>query len=165
MKITSYDMILNAEGLPCLSVSDVSEYDGDAMLGSPKTAASMLRQCFRAGELAEEHVWLLCLDARGQLTAVSDVSHGGYSESLVDPRPIYTRALLLGAAHIILAHNHPSGDPSPSRYDIDASKRMEDAGKMLGCRLVDFLVVSRERHYSFIEHGMVLNGKEHADAG
>ena len=155
VKITSYDMVLDAEGLPSLSVSNVSEYDGDGKLDTPAKTASMLRQCFRAHELAEEHVWLLCLNAKGNLTAVSDVSHGGYSESLVDPRPIFTRALLLGASHIILAHNHPSGDPTPSRCDIDASRTVDEAGKMLGCRLIDFLIVCRDRYCSFSEQGMI----------
>lgn len=76
-------------------------------------------------EAAEEYVYTLALDNKNKATGLFEISHGTVSSSVISPREIYIRALLLGASSIILFHNHPSGDVTPSKDDILVTKRVK----------------------------------------
>lgn len=105
------------------------------------------------GRTAREHLILILLDARQQVTGLHTVSMGTLTASLVHPREVYQAAILGTAAAIIIAHNHPSGDPSPSQEDCQATKRLAQAGELLGIPLVDHVIVCAGGYYSFHEHG------------
>lgn len=156
MMVRSYDMMIDTEGLPSLSVSNISEYKGK-MPSDPKGFVDLLIACFNADRLAEEHAWLLALNCKGKLIAISDVSHGGYCQSLIDLRPIFTRALILGASHIIIAHNHPSGDPDPSKEDYKTAERLVEAGALLDVGLIDFLIIGKDSYCSFNDKNYIHN--------
>ncbi len=107
-------------------------------------------------EASEEYVYLLCLNCKGMITAVHEVAHGVLSECPMSSRAIYTRALLSNAASIIIAHNHPSGDPSPSQEDIDTTKRIQKAGSLLEIPVVDHLIIASDSsYYSFKENELI----------
>ena len=107
-------------------------------------------------EASEEYVYLLCLNSKGLITAVHEVAHGVLSECPISSRSIYTRALLSNAASIIIAHNHPSGDPSPSQADIDATKKVRESGALLDIPVLDHLIIASDSSYfSFKENGMI----------
>ena len=89
------------------------------------------------------------LDARQHISQVELVALGSLNAVNIHPREIYRRAVIEGAASIILAHNHPSGEVDPSEDDIHTTRRLHEAGEVLGIPLLDHLVVSLTAFYSF----------------
>ena len=102
-----------------------------------------------------EEFWALYLDAKGRLLHESRISQGTLTSSLVHPREVFAPALLHRAASVVVAHNHPSGDPEPSREDVATTNRLRKSGKLLGIELVDHIVVGLGRYYSFLETGNI----------
>jgi DNA repair protein RadC len=97
----------------------------------------------------EERFGLLALNARGSLLAERILSQGTSSGTLIGPREFYREALRYGAVTAVAFHNHPSGDPAPSREDILLTRRLRTAGEALGVPLGDHIVVGREHFHSF----------------
>jgi DNA repair protein RadC len=124
--------------------------DPKLLFDSPTNVFDFLRE--KIGKEKKEHFAVLCFDTRNNLI-VNDVSIGTLNASLVHPREVFNQAILNNAAHVIVAHNHPSGDPSPSKEDIITTKRLVDAGNILGISLVDHLIVSKTSFYSFKKMG------------
>ena len=91
--------------------------------------------------LRKEHFVTLLLNARNQLISREDIAVGTLNSSLVHPREVFAPAIASSAASMILAHNHPSGDVTPSREDIELTRRMKQAGEILGIEVVDHLIV------------------------
>ena len=104
---------------------------------------------------AEEHAVVLLLDARHQLIAISQVSSGGVSGTVVDPKVVFRAALLTNSSGMIFAHNHPSGDAAPSPEDLAMTRRLTEAGEVLGCPLLDSLVIGDGRYYSCRDNGVL----------
>ncbi|MBT3601745.1 MAG: DNA repair protein RadC [Candidatus Latescibacteria bacterium] len=110
-----------------------------------------------AGMLADikdhrkEHFIALFLNARNQVICREDVSVGSLNASLVHPREVFAPAVGSAAASVILAHNHPSGDVTPSREDIELTRRMVQAGDIMGIEVLDHLIVGAERFLSMKE--------------
>lgn len=100
-----------------------------------------------------EHVLLVCLNSRNQPINVSTVAIGGLSGAAFEVASIYKTALLSNAKCIMLAHNHPSGDPSPSDDDFNVTRKIREAGELLGIMLLDHIVVGNGNYYSFAEGG------------
>lgn len=91
------------------------------------------------------------LDARHAVLATERVSHGTLAQSLVHPREVFQGAILARAAAIVVAHNHPSGDPEPSAEDHAVTRRLAEAGSLIGITLLDHVVLGSGRHVSFRE--------------
>jgi len=106
-------------------------------------------------EARKEHFLILCLNARRQLVHLETVSIGTLSASLVHPREVYSPAITHSAAAVVAVHNHPSGDPTPSAEDREATRRLQRAGELLGIPLADHVIVSASGFYSFREHGLL----------
>ena len=102
-----------------------------------------------------EHVMLVCLNVKNQPINVSTVAIGGLSGAGLRVADIYKTALLSNASRIMLAHNHPSGDPTPSRDDIEITKRIREAGELLGIQLLDHIVVGNDIYCSMQERGIL----------
>jgi DNA repair protein RadC len=98
-----------------------------------------------------EEVRLLILDGKNALTHEITVSHGSFNASFAAPREIYYYAVKHKAVSIILLHNHPSGDPTPSREDMLLTKRLAEVGNMIGIRLLDHIVIGNGRYVSMRE--------------
>jgi DNA repair protein RadC len=96
---------------------------------------------------------ILCLSTKHRVIAYHEVSRGTLDATLVHPREVFKAALLANAAAIILTHNHPSGDPSPSADDVQLTRRLVDAGALLGVDVLDHIIVGDGRYYSFKEAG------------
>ena len=110
------------------------------------------------GRLADAQVEIfgaLLLDARNRLLVDEVLSRGGWSASVVRPREVFRRALLAGAPALILYHNHPSGDPAPSREDVQITRQLVEAGQMLGIKVLDHLIVGLEGWASLRERGLL----------
>ncbi len=102
-------------------------------------------------DLKKEHLVALYLNAKNQLVHKETISMGTLNANLVHPREVFEPALKYSAAQIIAAHNHPSGDPKPSEDDLEVTKRLTEAGKMMGIELMDHVIVSKNSYFSFKE--------------
>ena len=106
-------------------------------------------------DLKKEHLVALYLNAKNQLVHKETISMGTLNANLVHPREVFEPALKYSAAQIIAAHNHPSGDPKPSEDDLEVTKRLTEAGKMMGIELMDHVIVSKNSHFSFKEEKLL----------
>ena len=107
--------------------------------------------------LADREIFVvLHLDVRNRIVAHEITSIGSQTASLVHPREVFKSAILKGACSIILAHNHPSGDPSPSKDDVDLTHRLVEAGRLIGIDVLDHIIIAPPcRNLSMKESGMV----------
>jgi len=122
---------------------------------SPDKVAEIMNDVFNIEELPEEHFFLLCLNTKNHITNISEVSHGTINASLVRPADVFKRALVANANAVILVHNHPSGETSPSQEDVTLTNRLRDCGDMLGVPVLDHIIIGHDRYYSFKEKGLL----------
>ncbi len=115
-------------------------------LASPQAVTSYLRE--KLGREKREHFVILSLDARNNLININNVSIGTLNSSLVHPREVFKPAINHSAVQVIIAHNHPSGDPEPSENDIDITKTLVEAGEILGIKVVDHIILTKFDHLS-----------------
>lgn len=107
----------------------------------------------RLAGLKREIFFCLLLDARNRWLREDRVSEGSLTASLVHPREAFRAAVREAASAVIFAHNHPSGDPAPSREDVELTRRLWEAGQVLGIRVLDHVIVGRDGYYSFSDDG------------
>jgi len=100
----------------------------------------------------KEHFFVVLLDARMRVKLVDVVSIGTLNASLVHPREVFIRAITTPASSILIAHNHPSEGREPSDADIQITRRLKEAGKLIGIDLVDHLILTASGYYSFVEN-------------
>lgn len=103
----------------------------------------------------KEHFWVFHLDVRNRIKVLELVSLGSLNASLVHPREVFTRAVGERSAQVIIAHNHPSGEPTPSEDDIVLTKRLVKAGEILGIELLDHIVFTQSSFTSFKEKSLM----------
>lgn len=116
--------------------------------------AAKLVTSYLAGADREYFVVLL-LDAKNKINAINTVATGTLNQALVHPREVFKPAILANAASMILAHNHPSGDPSPSLEDIEVTLKLVEAGRLLGIEVLDHIVLGDETYVSFKDKDMM----------
>ena len=119
----------------------------DKKINSPEKVAEVAINVLELHEQAEESFYIFTLDTKNKITGIFEVSKGSLNSSIVHPREVFKRALLQNANSIILLHNHPSGDPTPSGEDIDITNRLIEAGDLLGIRVLDHLIVGDQSNY------------------
>lgn len=119
---------------------------------SPSSIANIFMEEMRY--LKREHIKVVFLDTKNGIISDKDISVGTVNTSLVDPREVYTDALEVGAVNIILLHNHPSGDPEPSLDDIEVTKRVFEAGRVIGIELLDHIIIGDGDYTSLKEKGL-----------
>ncbi|MGH7897084.1 MAG: RadC family protein [Candidatus Binatia bacterium] len=107
----------------------------------------------RLAPLRKEVFSVLLLDAKHRKLREAQVSEGSLTTAIVHPREVFSAAVREAAAALILVHNHPSGDPTPSPEDIEITRRLRAAGDVLGVRVLDHVIVAAERHFSFVDAG------------
>lgn len=105
--------------------------------------------------LDREHFWTLVLNTKNRLLRIVEVSVGSLNASIVHPRELFKDAVRLSAASVVVVHNHPSGDPTPSGADIQLTRRLVKAGDVLGIEVLDHVVIGAGEHASLRELGMM----------
>jgi DNA repair protein RadC len=115
------------------------------------SAASVMRPYFTG--LDREHFIVLGLDAKHCVIGINVVSIGSLCLTIVHPREVFKPLILMNAAAWLCAHNHPSGDVMPSEEDRALTKRLREAGELLGINLLDHLILANEHSYSFADQG------------
>ena len=126
--------------------------NGDHPLSSPRHVQDYARTYATA---SKEHFLAIHLNARHVPLLLDVVSVGTLSSSLVHPREVFRRAISEGCASMILAHNHPSGDPAPSPDDIEITTRLVKVGELVGIDVLDHVILAGDRYFSFREEGLV----------
>ena len=106
-------------------------------------------------DLNKEFFMALYLNTKNGVLKQEIISIGSLNANVVHPREIFKTACMISAAYIIVAHNHPSGDPTPSREDIEITKKLYEAGKMMGIELLDHVIIGYDRNYGFKESGQL----------
>ena len=117
-------------------------------VNNPSVLAENFDSIFGLSQQAEEILALICFDAKLRIIGAFEVSRGALSQTVVSPREIFKRAVLCNAHSFAIAHNHPSGDPNPSKEDHMVYKRLSECGDMLGVECKDALVIGDGRYYS-----------------
>lgn len=123
------------------------------VIKSPEDAIELLNDFI--GDTDREYFVEICVNTKNKPIAIHTVSIGTLYSATVHPREVFKAAVLSNAAAIILGHNHPSGDPSPSREDIDITKRLSDAGEILGITIMDHIIIGNGKGYSLKEKGLM----------
>lgn len=106
-------------------------------------------------DMQHEECHVMLLDAKNQLISRKRVSSGGISESVADIRLILREALIAGAVSIVFSHNHPSGNPSPSRQDDSLTQRLGEACRVVNIKLLDHIIIGDNMYYSYYEQGKI----------
>ncbi|QQL46185.1 DNA repair protein RadC [Sulfuriroseicoccus oceanibius] len=127
-------------------------------LNSPMLVEALLGHEMRS--LNHEHLRVLLTDTRHQLIRAEEISRGSVNESIAHPRDVLRPAILAAAYGMILVHNHPSGDPSPSSADIQLTKRIQEAAELMKIKLIDHVIIGtrsnhRPGYFSFRENGQL----------
>jgi DNA repair protein RadC len=130
-----------------------------AELSKPRTVlnspSAIFEFCHEMRFYEKEIARVLLLDSKLSLITYSDVTIGTNNQTLLHPRDVFRLAVRANANALILVHNHPSGDPSPSKDDERVTLSMAEAGKILGVRLVDHIIVGKDNYYSFRAAGKI----------
>lgn len=116
---------------------------------TPSTIAEYYMERLR--HLEQENLFVVYLDTKCQYIKELNLTKGTVNQSLISPRDIFVEALKCGAVNIILVHNHPSGDPTPSRSDILITQKTKNAGKLIGIKLLDHIIIGDKKYSSFSE--------------
>jgi DNA repair protein RadC len=132
-----------------LAVNDAASPVGEAV-NQPSDAARVARAII--GDEISECVLVLFLNARQRVTGYAEIARGKVNSAGFTPRDVLSPALLASAASIVIAHNHPSGDATPSRADRNATDELREAGELIGIALTDHIVVTAGDHFSFREN-------------
>lgn len=121
-------------------------------MNCPESVARYYMQDLR--HLTIEKIVLLMMDSKSRLIKDMIISSGTVNASILAPREIFVNALKYEAVNIIIIHNHPSGDPTPSNDDIYSTKRIMEAGNLIGIKLMDHIIIGDNRYISFKERGL-----------
>ena len=158
MRVTQYTTIMDDKRM-CKLVKERSvnyQHEGisDGILNNASQIYQMLCDVFQHNKQCEEYMYLLCFNTKLKLLGALEISHGTVNISFCSPREVFQKALLCNAVTIVLAHNHPSGDVTPSKQDIDFTRGICKAGKIMGIELVDSIIVG-DTYYSMKEEGIL----------
>lgn len=123
------------------------------VVNSPQDIAHLVMEEMRF--LDREHFRIVSLSTKNHVLGISSISVGSLNSSLVHPRECFKEAIRRNSNAIILLHNHPSGDPTPSREDIDVTRRLADGGQILGIEVLDHVIIGDNRYISLKERGIL----------
>ena len=156
MRITKYKTRLAEDGKAVLEKEmSVNCPDVDRVINRPGKVENVARKFLRMHEHTEEHLYMICMNTKLVMTSVFELSRGNVNSSIFSVREMFQKALLANAVNIILLHNHPSGDCSPSREDVVVTERAVEAGKLIGVDVIDHMIIGRSSYCSLKEKGHI----------
>ncbi len=133
----------------------VGKYELPRKTKNPEEAYNAIKIITNVQEEAQEVFGILILNTKNKIVAVHEISRGTLNSSTVHPREVFKPAVLHNAAAIICFHNHPSGDPEPSKEDIEITKRLVEAGEIMGIEILDHIIVGDDGYTSLKERGVM----------
>ena len=105
--------------------------------------------------LKKEYLKLIMLNTKNVIISIKDISIGNLNSSIVHPREVFYEAIKKCSASVVICHNHPSGDPTPSKEDINITTRLKECGKLLGIEVLDHIIIGNGTYISLKEKGML----------
>ena len=133
----------------------VGKYELPKKVSSPDQVYKAITMLTNAEEEAQEVFGILVLNIKNKIVAVHEISRGILNSSMTHPREVFKPAILHNAAAIVCFHNHPSGDPEPSKDDILITRRLVEAGKIMGIEVFDHIIVGDNGYVSLKERGVI----------
>jgi DNA repair protein RadC len=126
-----------------VKLRDVENEHYEKKANEPEQVAEIGRKILDTEDADQEHFYYFAVDGKNKIKGVKKVSTGTLTSSLIHPREVYKGAILFGAAALIFLHNHPSGDTTPSKEDIQITERLMEVGEMVGISVLDHVIVTR----------------------
>lgn len=155
MRVVKYKTRLTDTGKAVLEKDLCVNYpEMDRIMNSPEKVVKLAKDFLRMHEETEEYMYMLCMNTKLALTGIFEISHGNVNSSVVGTREVFQKALLANAVSIIVMHNHPSGVTKPSREDINITKRMVEAGRIVGVDVLDHIIIGKD-YCSLKEKGYI----------
>lgn len=159
MRITKYNLALHCEErVPCLVKEDSKNYPQFSQISDAFRAVQLVNTIFGANLQPEEHCYMVAFRSK-RVVGVFELGHGTINTTIITPKEVFTRLLLSSATHFIFFHNHPSGDSSPSEADVEITKKLKEAGNMMGLFMLDHIIIGEHDwdYYSFQERSKLLD--------
>ena len=128
-------------------------YNHNPKVTSPSEVVKVLNTLYDLENEPTENMVMLLLDTKYKIIGSTLISKGTVNASLVSPREVFQQALLGNAVSILIAHNHPSGNPTPSNEDVEVTKRLVKGGKLIGVNLLDHIIIGDNKYLSLKEEG------------
>lgn len=155
MDIISYHTKLSKDRHNILVKEKSVSYDEEVNFDTPLKIVQMMNTLFDMENRAEEYLYQIAFDSKMKILGVFEVTHGLVNATLASPREMMIRNILCGATGFVIVHNHPSGEATASMDDITLTKRVSEAGKMMGILLNDSIIIGSNRYFSFHEQNMI----------
>lgn len=154
MRITKYDTKLNENQRVVLEKEySVNCPEVERKMSSPENVVRLAKYHLHLQERPEEYLYMVCVNNKLVVTGIFELSHGSVNSTVMSVREILQKALLANAVSIFIMHNHPSGDPTPSREDIQVTERLVKAGEIVGVQVLDHIIIGRPGYVSLKEKG------------
>jgi DNA repair protein RadC len=122
---------------------------------SPMDCHKVMNEVFDLKHATQEKFVMLALSTKNEVIGAFEVFIGSINASIVHPRELFQRLLLVNASSFVVGHNHPSGDPRPSKEDISVTERIKEAGNIMGIELLDHIIIGDTKYLSFREEGYI----------
>lgn len=155
MKVNIYDLE-DQSGNVTLVCEKSTYYSKLSVIKFSEDAVMLLKDIFHADKKVEERAYVLGVKTNGKLAGVFELSHGSMDQTVISPRDLFRRLLMIPASRFILAHNHPSGSTSPSKEDISITKRIDELSKMMDISMLDHIIIGGDNFLSMREQGLIL---------
>lgn len=155
MKISTYKTMLDNSSKNILVTENIFEYIGSDDFSNPLKIVEFMKCVFEMDKLAEEYLYMIAFNTKMNVLGVFNIFHGTCNLAFVSPREILIRALLCGAANIVITHNHRSGNCKPSLDDEKATERLKKACGLINIPLIDHIIIGKD-FYSFKENNNIL---------
>ena len=139
---------MSKKRIDIVSTRMVKEYSilyATRRIEGPEDAADLMRDFLE--DLDKEQAMLLCLYTKNEPTHIITISTGSLTSSIVHPREVFKTAINANANRIMIFHNHPSGDPTPSNEDLAITKRLQEAGELIGIELLDHIIIGDQGRF------------------
>ena len=157
LKIKEYDLVINQRKRTVLKEKQEFEvcYD-DASMNNPNDVAKLMNKLFNLSNQAEEHTYLIATTTKCQILGIFEISHGSVKASILNPREVFVRLCLIGAASFFLVHNHPSGVSDASTSDFDITTKIKNVSELMKFDFLDHIIVGDKNFFSFKKKSIIL---------
>lgn len=155
MNVPKYELMIDGNFKNVIRESRTTfKVDGRKVFNNPLALSDFFGDSIGIRNAANEHVYVACMDAKLHIIGCFEASHGSVNCSLFPVREILQKALMIGAVSIAIAHNHPTGDYTPSNEDKEATERIKTAAEIVGVNFIDHVIIGANNpgYYSFTEN-------------
>lgn len=156
MRVKELVTLYNNKRIPILEVKQSYNAPDYKVLNNPDIIVSFMNKYLHSNREVHEKMYVIFLDTKCKLIGYTELNAGLIDSSIVDKRRLYQMALQCCATNIVVLHNHPSGDSTPSKYDNNVTEEIKNGCKLLGVSLVDHIIIGMENYYSYKEHSNIL---------